>query len=226
MSTARIHYQENEQVGTCYYIKEVAPKSFAKSSLKRAALFKCGICNSEFVSVIEYVRSGKTKSCGCLNITKIKQRIPDRTTHGESGRNSKSVEYVAWSSMKKRCKGDNPVTKKHYLEKGITVCDRWLNSFENFLEDMGRRPNERYSLERIENDKGYYKENCMWATQAEQSRNKDNNILITYKNKTQCLMDWVLETGIHRNTLERRLYTWKDLEKVFETPVKTPRVMR
>lgn len=87
--------------------------------------------------------------------------------HGQYG----SVEYQTWADMKVRCLNPNNKRYADYGGRGITVCKRWL-SFENFLADMGTRPSNQHSLDRIDNDKGYFKENCRWATRQEQNGNR------------------------------------------------------
>ena len=110
--------------------------------------------------------------------------------------------------MIKRCNNKNCPEYKHYGERGISVCKKWLN-FENFLEDMGEPSTNKHSIDRIDNDKGYYKENCKWSNQKEQCRNKRNNHLITYKNQTKCISEWAEITGIKRKTIEKRIkYGW------------------
>lgn len=85
---------------------------------------------------------------------------------------SKHPLYRTWIEMIKRCTNENLKEYKYYGGRGITVCDRWSESFVNFLEDMGDKPTKKHSLDRIDNDKGYYKENCRWITQNYQNLNK------------------------------------------------------
>ena len=100
-------------------------------------------------------------------------------------------EYGLWCSMKKRCYSKNHTSYKYYGGRGITVCDRWRNSFDAFLEDMGKRPFPKAQIDRRDNDNGYFKENCRWVTRTENMRNRSNIKLsigkareIRYKHKT------------------------------------------
>lgn len=115
------------------------------------------------------LQSGSVKSCGCLKSELISNT---NTTHGHTKKKNISPEFNSWNGMFYRCYNTNCDSYKYYGGRGITVCDRWLNSFKNFLEDMGFKPDKSYSIDRINNDLGYYKENCRWATPAEQSNNR------------------------------------------------------
>jgi len=131
-----------------------------------------------------------------------------------------SSEYHAWDSMKQRCFNPN---SKRYLDwggRGITVCDRWKNSFENFLADMGSKPTAKHSIDRIDNDGDYCPENCRWATKAEQENNKRNNRLITIGCVTLNIAQWTKEMGFGETIIFMRLRRgWSEYKAVM-TPVK------
>ena len=130
-------------------------------------------------------------------------------------------ENSAWSAMNDRCYNPKNPNYKYYGGRGITVCDRWQRSFLSFYEDMGKRPSNLYSLERLDNTLGYSPYNCVWATAKTQSRNKRSNIMLTHEGKTMCLMDWAIRLHIKPVTLYKRISTlgWSD-EKALTTPVR------
>jgi len=115
--------------------------------------------------------SNKTKSCGCYNTDKIKERMT--TCSGMTN----TPEWTAYHGMKDRCYNKNRKGYHRYGGRGITVCNRWLDSFNNFYEDMGNRPSDNHSLDRINNDKGYCKDNCRWADIDTQNNNLSTNVL-------------------------------------------------
>lgn len=113
--------------------------------------------------------------------------------------------YKLWDNIKQRC--CNPYCKDYirYGARGITLCKRW-RSFSKFLEDMGERPDKNLTIDRLNNSKGYDKDNCVWASRKQQSRNNRRNKNYTYCGKTQCLMDWAIELNINYTTLWFRIH--------------------
>jgi hypothetical protein len=175
--------------------KLVAIKPVGKNkSLNYLWLCKCD-CDKEVVTGSNSLIKGNTKSCGCLLI---------KHGHSHSERyDGESPTYKSWVSMKQRCNNPKNPGYKNYGGRGITVCERWLK-FENFLEDMGERPH-RLSLDRIDNNKGYYKENCRWATRNEQNRNQRSNINISLDGKLLCLKDYCKQKNINYSMVIVRL---------------------
>ena len=126
--------------------------------------------------------------------------LKPRKTHGLTG----TMAYQSWIGMRQRCHNPNAWNYGNYGGRGIQVCERWLESFENFFADMGERPSKQHSLGRINNDGGYSPDNCRWATQREQTYNTSANTLITYAGKTLNLLDWSRPTGISVKLLRSR----------------------
>jgi hypothetical protein len=117
----------------------------------------------------------------------------------------KGSPYKSWEGIKGRCLNPNHRDYQKYGGRGITMCDAWANSYEQFAADMGPRPSLKHSVDRIDNDKGYYKENCRWATQKTQNRNRRINVLITYLGRTQTMADWCEELGVKYKMVQRRI---------------------
>ena len=129
-------------------------------------------CDCGNIKSISYINltSGHTKSCGCLKIEKL-------TKHGYFGKGKiKLSEYNSWINMKDRCYNPNYESYQHYGGRGIIVCEKWINSFEDFLNDMGMKPGKGYSVDRIDTNGNYELDNCKWSTQKEQCNNKRNNL--------------------------------------------------
>ena len=175
-------------------------------------LFKCD-CGNEKILDSLWVRKGNIKSCGCYNSRVATERM---IKHGLA----KTKEHSAWCNIKGRCFNPNEKSYKYYGARGITVCDRWLDSFENFFEDMGYAPSHKHSIDRIDVNGNYEPSNCRWATDKQQGRNKTNNINITYKNEIHCLAEWCEILNLKYKTIQNRLgkYKW-DVVRAFETPI-------
>lgn len=123
-------------------------------------------CGTETDVKLGKLRSSRTRSCGCLF-----DEGDNRLTHGEARKGKRSREWRIWDNAKSRCYNPRSTSFKYYGQRGITMCDRWRNSFEAFLEDMGRCP-DGLTIDRIENDGNYEPGNCRWATRSQQNSNK------------------------------------------------------
>jgi hypothetical protein len=135
----------------------------------------------------------------------------DHEAHGETKNGKKSSEYKIWKDMKYRCCNQNHKNFKNYGERGIKICDRWKNSFRNFLEDMGRRPSSKHSIDRINNNGYYAPDNCRWATKSEQDRNKRTNVWLEYEDIKMIKKDWAKFLGVSENYIYRRLKKGKSM---------------
>lgn len=154
------------------------------------------------------LRNGNTKSCGCLQKERTRER---HIKHGKT--NTKT--YYIWYTMKKRCENENHISYKYYGARGIKICNRWSNSFKNFLEDMGECP-FGHSLDRIDNSKNYKPNNCKWSTRYAQNRNRISNIFIKYKGEELCFKDWAKRYKINYNTAFTRYYRGWSFKEIME----------
>lgn len=167
--------------------------------------WKCK-CDCGKVVVLPALRFkyGNTRSCGCYRKEWMVNKF---TKHGHAPASGASPEYGAWAGMKKRC--TNPKTKffRTYGGRGIKVCKKWINSFPNFLKDMGRKPSEKHSIERINNDGNYEPSNCRWAVDVEQCNNKRTNRFLKFRGEIHTVAQWSRILNIKRSTLSSRLNT-------------------
>ena len=140
-------------------------------AMKQIVLCKCD-CGTEREVVVGNLRSGLSTSCGCWKNEKTSSR---RKKHGFS----KTTMYYRYKQMINRCYIPTHKEYKNYGDRGIRVCSKWLESVENYIEDMGFPPFKEAQVDRINNNDGYFKENCRWATPQENSLNKRKKCDIT-----------------------------------------------
>jgi len=142
------------------------------------------VCGKRVIIPGYCLTNHNTKSCGCLH-REITRQI--NYSHGHSG-DDKSKTYATWRSMNRRCNNKNQKCYKNYGGRGIKVCEKW-KKFEGFLQDMGEKPNGM-TLDRVDNNGDYCKENCRWITNKEQQRNTRRSILVTINNIAKPLPEW------------------------------------
>jgi AP2 domain-containing protein len=139
-------------------------------------------------------------------------------THGDTAGGRFSREYSAWAHAIQRCTNPNDRGFKNYGGRGIRICERWLNSYEAFLEDMGRCP-EGHMLDRIDNGGNYEPGNCRWTTRTMQNRNRRNSQYIAYQGQTKHVVEWAAEFGMTRHALYKRL--WSNPNRSFSEVVES-----
>ena len=125
--------------------------------------------------------------------------------HGYKHGSTLIPEYRIYRGMRGRFLNPNIPAYKNYGGRGITISEEWLSSFEIFYKDMGERPSPNHTLERIDNNGPYAKENCSWVPRHEQAHNKRNNAYITYHDETLHLAEWARRTGQSYATIRQRL---------------------
>lgn len=158
--------------------------------------------------------TGNTKSCGCLNTDRVREVT---ITHGHTINGRVSKEFVCWCNIRARCY--NPENSHYYLygARGIKVCDRWLESFENFIEDMGPAPSNKHSIDRYPNVNGDYEpSNCRWATAKEQNYNKRNTVILEASGISMPQEEWARRWNISSARIINRLKSGESFQKIFD----------
>lgn len=193
------------------YGRLVAIKKVAKTCHGAKWLCKCD-CGNEIITTTGCLRSGNTKSCGCISREKVIER---NMTHGKAHQRI----YNIYMAMKQRCYYRNSIGYQDYGERGIAICPEWLgeHGFQNFYDwSMNNGYTDNLTLDRIDNNKGYSPNNCRWATRKEQANNKRNNRFIEYNGEAHTLAEWAEITGMYHKTIAYRLDKGYPLEQVFD----------
>ena len=184
-------------------------------------LCRCDCGNERIVQTMN-LRAGISQSCGCL----LADKNIARRTHGHSPRGHISATYRCWRHAKSRCFDPNTPDFPRYGGRGITMCDRWRNSFEAFLEDMGEKP-KGMSIDRFPNRNGNYEPgNCRWATPTEQARNQDRFVPITWRGETLLMCEWAERLNIPPLVLSKRKLRRWTLDRMFTQQPKRGRPLK
>lgn len=174
-------------------------------------------CGNFKTAPTDVLRSGNTKSCGCLRREITAQRDRMRKKHGLS----RTPEHAVWRQMMKRCLDERDRSFGNYGARGITVCKEWFD-FERFLADMGIRPSIDHQIDRKDNGKGYSKENCRWVTRTQNMRNKRNTIWLILDGKKVTTGEASEKTGVKYKTIKTRLSAGLTQETGLFSPVTQP----
>ena len=168
--------------------------------------YKCECeCGGHSIVIGHSLISGHTKSCGCL--------IGGNLKHGMSG----TAEHETWMSMKYRCSNENNTYYHIYGGRGIKVCERWAESFQNFYDDMGPKPSPDHSIDRIDVDGNYCPENCRWATYHQQQVNKQSSREVTGVRKRDRKTPWEVTISVDGKNKHLGVYdTKQEAAKVYD----------
>lgn len=186
------------------YFKLKVISRIAGSDKYGHSLWKCR-CDCGNVITRPGVDIKHMKTCGCIRRQTGMSHTP---------------EYAVWVAMLGRCEDEKDSSYTRYGGRGIRVCDKWKQDFFSFLNDMGPRPSEKHTIERVDNSGPYSPENCCWALPHQQARNKRSNVWITYEGETMILQDWADGAGLFSKTLANRLARGWSMKKALATPAR------
>lgn len=199
-----------ERFGMLTVLSESDSRRLPSGGVQRRVMVACGCGTTKCIFLSSLLYSGVI-SCGCVRTRKASERA---TTHGMSG----TPVYHVWAAMIQRCCNPTNPAWGNYGGRGITVCSRWRNSFKAFLQDMGH-PESGMTIERVDNNSGYCRENCVWANRRQQANNLRRNRIITHLGISCTVAEWARRCGIHINTLTHRLNGGMPPSEALGTPV-------
>lgn len=187
---------------------------YAGKDSRRNSMWICKCrCGVQKAVVSTSLTRGQTKSCGC-------QQLPHMRKGTTGIRQRDHIAFGSWAAMKGRCYRKKDKSFHDYGARGIRVCERWLHSFQNFLEDMGPKPSANYTIERINNNGHYEPGNCRWATRREQRRNTRKTRLFFFRGESKILSDWCEEFGLKVSFVQNRLKLGWSIEDALTTPTR------
>ena len=181
---------------------------------------KCD-CGNEVTVQTGHLRSGHTQSCGCIHDECVRKMIDGNVTHGMSH----TPTYNVWKGIRTRCYNPNHISYKYYGAKGVIVCKRWLSSFDNFLEDMGKKPKGK-SIDRIDSNGDYEPSNCHWATIDEQNNNMSTNVFVKINDKTKTIAEWARYYGKNKAAVYSRIRRgWNPVDAITKPLIRSRRTI-
>lgn len=185
-----------------------------------AVLFLC-LCGNERIIKLGKVFSRDRNRCSC-RLAGTHRHVAKKENHGLR----KTSEYDAWAGMKKRCLCKTSKAYELYGARGIKVCEEWVRSFSAFIRDMGLKPTQKHSLDRIDNDGDYCPENCRWALPDEQSRNRSSSVFLTVGDKRLHIYEWSKLSGVSPYTIRTRIRNGWAPERAIFTPKQSTRTSK
>ena len=212
---AKIRHSPADHVGKKY--GRITVEELYVADRKSRAKGRCD-CGSAWEGPFGPLVNGKTLSCGCLRDETTAAR---RLTHGQTRNGSTgSIEYRCYRAMIRRCTDTHMRDYPRYGGRGIKVCARWLESFDNFLADMGAAPEDRQTVDRIDNDGDYSPDNCEWASRMTQSRHRSNTVYATIDGVTRPMTEWCDVLGVNEKTVRSRMAKGFDMVTALTMPRK------
>ncbi len=154
------------------------------------------------------LKTGRTVSCGCYRLEQLRKAI---TKHGKAG----TVEHQTWKRLRGRCLNPQSPDYHHYGGRGIKVCERWLESFENFYADMGDRPTSEHSIDRIDVNGDYSPENCRWATPQQQAANR-RKTHVDFDGLSLTVAEWSARLEVPQGRIYRLLKSDRNTQQAFQ----------
>lgn len=198
------------------FVKMTAPVVYPKYyQIVKKAEYIC-FCGNSFIATVKSVNKGTRSSCGCYNKKCTSAAL---TKHGLT--NSKI--YGVWCGIKRRCYNKNEKSYKDYGGRGINVCDRWLNSFQNFYDDMNEGYKEGLEIDRKDNSGNYCKSNCRWVTREKNSKNKRTTVMIEYNGVKLPMSEFCAKFKIPYGNFQMRLHRGMTVKEAVETPYRKSR---
>lgn len=210
---AKVRFPRNDLTGRRF--TRLVVLQFARRNLRGDVYWEC-LCDCGKIRTVyaRHLLQGRTRSCGCWSKDGLLH-----LRHGHNRVQKRTPTYTCWAAMIGRCYNPNNQDFPRYGGRGITVCAEWHTSFEAFLRDMGEKP-IGMSIERKDNEKGYFFANCKWATATEQANNRHTNTFLTFNNETHNLSGWAKIKGFSADCLKQRIRLGWSIEKALTTPVR------
>lgn len=194
----RIDYKIGDKIGDCIFMRELPQNGY----WGRRAVFICS-CGEEYEANVRSARKREVKRCkSCVLKKKSLVLITRNTTHGMS----LTPEYRCYADMKKRCYNKKNSHYRNYGGRGIVVCKRWLESFDNFISDMGPMSAGKYSIERKDVNGHYEPNNCIWLLKNLQALNTRRSRYLTFNGEKRLLKEWAKDFAISARTLHSRVF--------------------